>query len=87
MSVRISTNALAVALALCSFGSVQAGFTKSVVLDSSYDATQPLQDGTVYIFEKNVEFEGTYDGDDIGARYLVPEPPPFPQVAPVPPTA
>lgn len=25
-----------------------AGFTKSVVLNYSYDATQPLQDGTVY---------------------------------------
>ena len=35
-----------------------AGFTNSVVLDSGYDATQPLQDGTVYIVEKDVWFEG-----------------------------
>ena len=44
---------LAIVLFACAAASAHAGFTKSVVLDSSYDATQPLQDGTVYIVEES----------------------------------
>ena len=44
---------LATVLFACAAASTHAGFTKSVVLDSSYDASQPLQDGTVYIVEES----------------------------------
>ncbi|MBR6588296.1 MAG: hypothetical protein IKK82_12865 [Kiritimatiellae bacterium] len=53
---------LATVLFACAAAYAQAGFTKSVVLDSSYDATQPLQDGTVYIVEESQSSVGKYDG-------------------------
>ena len=49
----MNSKSLATVLFVCAAVSAQAGFTKSVVLDSSYDATQPLQDGTVYIVEES----------------------------------
>lgn len=50
------------ALLICAIGSAYAGFTKSVYLDETYDATQPLADGTVYIVTNDVTFTGAYDG-------------------------
>lgn len=49
----MNLKSLAAGLLACAAASAHAGFTKSVVLDSSYDATQPLQDGTVYIVEES----------------------------------
>ena len=61
---------LATVLFTCAAVSVQAGFTKSVVLDSSYDATQPLQDGTVYIVEESQSSVGKYDGKSVSSVVL-----------------
>lgn len=53
----------AAAAAVLAFAApAHAGFTKSVVLDSSYDATQPLTNGTVYVVENGASFLGRYDG-------------------------
>ena len=43
----MNLRSLALLLFAYAAASAHAGFTKSVVLDGSYDATQPLQDGTV----------------------------------------
>lgn len=61
---------LATVLFACAAVSVQAGFTKSVVLDSNYDATQPLQDGTVYIVEESQSSVGKYDGKNVSSVVL-----------------
>ena len=49
----MNSKSLATVLFVCAAVFAQAGFTKSVVLDSNYDASQPLQDGTVYIVEES----------------------------------
>ena len=49
----MNLRSLALLLFAYAAASAHAGFTKSVVLDGSYDATQPLQDGTVYVVESS----------------------------------
>ena len=58
----MNLRSLAAVLFACAAASAHAGFTKSVVLDGSYDATQPLTNGTVYVVENWASFMGRYDG-------------------------
>ena len=57
-----SLKSLALASLVCAAGSAQVGFTNVAYLDGSYDATQPLQNGTVYFVTNSVTFDGAYDG-------------------------
>lgn len=57
-----SVKIILAALFICAIGSAYAGFTKSAYLDDTYDATQPLEVGTVYFVTNNVTFTGAYDG-------------------------
>ena len=57
-----SLKSLALASLVCAAGSARAGFTNVVYLDGSYDATQPLQNGTVYFVTNSIEITGAYDG-------------------------
>ena len=60
--MQLPIKALALALLAGAAGAARAGFTTSAWLDASYDATQPLADGTVYFVTNSVTFEGAYDG-------------------------
>ena len=60
--MKITLKSLALAFLACAVGSAQAGFTSVAYLDGSYDATQPLQNGTVYFVTNSIEITGGYDG-------------------------
>ena len=60
--MKITLKSLALAFLACAVGSAQAGFTSVAYLDGSYDATQPLQNGTVYFVTNSIEITGAYDG-------------------------
>ena len=60
--MEITLRSLVLASLVCAAGSAQAGFTNVAYLDGSYDATQPLQNGTVYFVTNSVTFDGAYDG-------------------------
>ena len=62
MNISFRTLALALAFFACAAGSAQAGFTNVAYLDGSYDATQPIANGTVYFVTNSVEITGAYDG-------------------------
>lgn len=65
--MNMSIKKTSLAFLVCAAGSAWAGFTSVAYLDGSYDATQPLQNGTVYFVTNSIEITGAYDGkSDVG---------------------
>ena len=60
--MHIPFKTFALSLLVCAAGSTLTGFTNVAYLDGSYDATQPLTNGTVYVVENWASFMGEYDG-------------------------
>ena len=58
----ITLRSLVLASLVCAASFARAGFTSVAYLDGSYDATQPLQNGTVYFVTNSIEITGAYDG-------------------------
>ena len=60
--MEITLRSLVLASLVCAASFARAGFTSVAYLDGSYDATQPLQNGTVYFVTNSIEITGAYDG-------------------------
>ncbi len=54
--MQLPVKTLALTLLVGATGTMRAGFTTAAWLDASYDATQPLADGTVYFVTNDVTF-------------------------------
>lgn len=61
-NINIGSRRIVLALLVCVASFARAGFTNVAYLDGSYDATQPLQNGTIYFVTNSIEITGTYDG-------------------------
>ena len=60
--MEITLRSLVLASLVCAASVARAGFTSVAYLDGSYDATQPLANGTVYFVTNSIEITGAYDG-------------------------